>query len=227
MIRSLRSRRPRISCVDVLVAADVHQQVHHLLVGATVQRSLERADGAGDGRVHVRKRRGDHARRERGGVHLVVGMQDQRHVEGAGGLLVGPLARQHVQEVRGVAETRIGLDRIQPAAAAVVARHHRRHLRDQPGGLAEVGLLGVRVLVRVVERVGRDGGAQHLHGGCVTSQHVDHGCGLVRQRTGRGQVGRERLQLVARRAGGRAGSGSTSPRSSSARRGRRRRSRRR
>jgi hypothetical protein len=29
---------------------------------------------------------------ERGGVHLVVGMQDQRHVEGAGSLLVGLLA---------------------------------------------------------------------------------------------------------------------------------------
>ena len=35
----------------------------------------------------------------------MVGVQDQRDVEGAGGLLVGLLAREHVQEVRGVAET--------------------------------------------------------------------------------------------------------------------------
>src|SRR5437773_4470718 len=87
--------------LDVLVASDLGQQVHHLLVGATVQRALEGADGAGDGGVHVGQRGGDHARREGRRVHLVVGVQDQCNVERPRRLLVGPLTGQHPEEVRG------------------------------------------------------------------------------------------------------------------------------
>ena len=44
---------------------------------------LQRADGAGDRRVHVRARARDHARGEGRGVELVLGVEDERGVHGA------------------------------------------------------------------------------------------------------------------------------------------------
>ena len=66
---------------------------------------------ADDRRVDVGERRGRDARRERRRVQLVIGVQHQRHVERARRQAARPLAGQHVQEVRGVAEHRIGLNR--------------------------------------------------------------------------------------------------------------------
>ncbi len=59
------------------------EQAHDAFVGAAVQRSLERADGAGDGRVDVGQGGGDDAGGKGGGVQLVLGVQHQRHVHGA------------------------------------------------------------------------------------------------------------------------------------------------
>ncbi len=77
----------------------VQQQAHDAFVGAAVQRALERADGAGDGGVNVGQGGGDDAGGEGGGVQLVVGVQDQRHVQGPDGGLRGLYAVQHPQEV--------------------------------------------------------------------------------------------------------------------------------
>ena len=52
-------------------------------VGAAVFRAAQRADGAGDAGIDVRAGAGDHARRERGGVELVLGVQIERGVHGA------------------------------------------------------------------------------------------------------------------------------------------------
>ncbi len=121
----------------------------------------------------------------------------------------------------------VGRHRVQPAAATVVPRHHRRHLRDQAGGLGEVGVHGVRILVGIVERVRRHGRSQHLHRLGVIGQHVHHRGGLGRQLAGVGQGRRERLRARPRWADARAESGSTPLRRWNAPRGRRRRTRRR
>ena len=101
---------------------------------------------ADDRRVDVRERRRRHARGERRGVQLVVGVKDQRDVEGPGGEAARPLAGQHVQKIRRVAQHRIGLNRTAAGVQPSERRDDRADLRGQPDRLALVGLR------RVVQR---------------------------------------------------------------------------
>src|SRR5206468_7606841 len=68
--------------------------------------AFERADPGHDRRVQVGQRGGGDARGEGGGVELVVGVKDQRDVEGLGGQLRRLLAAQHAEEVGGQRELR-------------------------------------------------------------------------------------------------------------------------
>ena len=61
---------------------DLDEVVHHGLVGTTVQGTLEGADGTGDRGVDVRGGGGDHATGEGRGVEGVLGVEDQRLIEG-------------------------------------------------------------------------------------------------------------------------------------------------
>ena len=140
---------------------------------------------------------------------------------------VRPLPGEHVEEVGGVGELVVGSDRLEPAAATVVTRDHRRHLGDQPGGLGKVRIDAVRVLVGVVERVRRDGGTQHLHRLGVVGEHVHHRRRLGRQIAGFNQCGREGVELGRGRQVAAQDQEARLPRRSSARRDHRRRSRRR
>ena len=79
--------------VGVLGRADLFGRLHGLLVRAAVQRSLQRADRAGDGAEHVGERRGDDPRRERRRVHRVVGVERERGVERVGVLGIGLVAQ--------------------------------------------------------------------------------------------------------------------------------------
>ena len=119
-----------------------------------------------DRRVDVGERGRRDARGERRRVQLVIGVQDQRDVERARRQAARPLAGQHVEEIRRVAEHRIRLDR--PAAALHPAhrRDERADLRGQPDGLAVVGLRRVvgGVGIVVAER-GRQR-PQRVHARC-------------------------------------------------------------
>ena len=94
---------------DVLHRTDLAQHPQHLLVGAAVQRAVERGDAGGDRRVRVDLGGADRAHRVRRAVLLVVGVKDKQDVEGVlkrrvrlvlelGGL------PHHVEEVPGVRE---------------------------------------------------------------------------------------------------------------------------
>ena len=63
---------------------DLEEHVHDRFIRAAVQRTLESADGAGYGGVDIGKRRSDDARGKGGRVELMVCMQDERDVHGAG-----------------------------------------------------------------------------------------------------------------------------------------------
>ena len=67
--------------LGVLGRADLLQDLPRLLVGPAVERALERADRRDDPRIDVRERRDRHPGRERRGVQLVLGVEDQREVE--------------------------------------------------------------------------------------------------------------------------------------------------
>src|SRR5205823_5724892 len=86
------------------------EEVHSGLVGSAVERAFESADGTGDGGVDVGESGGDDAGGEGAGVELVVGVEDEGDVEGAGGGVGGLLAVEHPEEVGRVREFGIGFD---------------------------------------------------------------------------------------------------------------------
>jgi hypothetical protein len=144
-----------------------------IVIGSAVQRPLERADRRGDGGVQVgHGPRGD-AGRERRGVETVVELQDHGDVESPR-LQLGRLARvEHPQEVRGVAERRIGSDRLEPLADALVRADDGRHARGETRALPEVRLAGRFVQVGIADRHGRDRGAQQVHRRGIASVTLD------------------------------------------------------
>src|SRR6202051_4623058 len=77
-------------------------------VGSAVERAFECTDGAGDGGVDVGEGGCDDACGEGAGVELVVGVEDEGDVEGAGGGVGWLFAVEHPEEVGGVREFGIG-----------------------------------------------------------------------------------------------------------------------
>jgi hypothetical protein len=135
--------------------ADRVQHPQHGFVGAAVERPVERGGGAGQGRIRVGLRAADAAHRARAAVLLVVGVQDEQHVERPlehGVRLVLQLGHpeQHVQEVAGEAQVVVRID-VGPADAVPVGvGRDAGDLRDQapdlqPADVLVVYLLGVRV----------------------------------------------------------------------------------
>ena len=144
---------------DVVDRADLLQHPQHGFVRAAVQRTVERRGGAGQRRVRIDVRAADVAHRARRAVLLVIGVQDEQHVE-------RPLERrvrlvlqlghleQHVQEVAGEAQVVVGIDVRAADAVAVGIGGNRRHLRDQPVDLLLARLL-VEDLLAVRDRTSR------------------------------------------------------------------------
>ena len=106
----------------------------------------------------------------------MLGVQDHRDVEGVRVTLARALAVQHREEVLGVGERRVGCDRLEALAAPVVARDHRRQLRDQ----LHRSRLGER----------RDRGAEYLHRRGARGLAVDRLGGLGGQLALLGQLAR-------------------------------------
>ena len=152
----------------VLDVADLVEHAQDGLVGAAVQRAVERRDAGRDGRERVDVRRADAANGARRAVLLVVGVQDQQDLERAlqhrVRLVAAADLERHVDEVADVVEVVAREDVRQPARVAEDERGDRRELRHQPHAL-QVAVLGVGDLLRVrVERRERaDRAEQHPH----------------------------------------------------------------
>ncbi len=161
-----------------------------------MQRALQRADAADDRRVDVGERGRSDSRRKRGRVQLVVGVQDQRAVEGADRERVGPLPGELVEEVRGKTHHRIGVDRPQVLLHAPDGRDQGPDLRRETDGLPVVRRRRIVGGIAVVVRQGRRQRAQRVHrlARRQLTQQPDHAVG---QRTRRGEL---RLQLAQLRA---------------------------
>ena len=142
------------------------EELHGGLVGAAVEGTLEGADGAGDGGVHVRQGGGDDARGKGAGVELVIGVQDEGDVEGVLVAVCGGLfAVEHPEKVAGVGEGGVGLDDGLALADAIEEGDDHADLGGEAEALAEIGGVGGVFFVGVVEGGERDGGAEDLHGG--------------------------------------------------------------
>ena len=150
-------------------AADFLQHAQHRFVGAAVERAVERGRGAGQRRERIDVRAADRAHRAGRAVLLVIGVQDEQHVEGAFELRVRLVLHlghleQHVQEVAGEAEVVVGID-VGPADAVAIGEGgDGRRFRDQP-----VDLLAPRfgiedlLAVRIEGRHRADGADEHAH----------------------------------------------------------------
>ena len=165
------------------------EEAHGGLVGSAVEGTFEGSDGTGDSGVDVGEGGGDDARGEGAGVELVVGVEDERDVEGSGGGLGGLFAVEHPEEVGSVREGGISIDDGLTFADAVEDGDDHGDLGCQAEGLADVGVVGAVGLVGVVDAEERDGGAEDLHGrrvGGDAAEEVDDlgielaGCGEMR-----------------------------------------------
>ena len=105
--------------IDAVERADFLQHFDDPLVGAAVERPLQGADRAGDGRIHVAQRRDGHAGAEGGGVHAVVGVQHVTHVQRVDFLLRGLFAVDEVEEIGRFAQGRIGREQALALTVAV------------------------------------------------------------------------------------------------------------
>ena len=150
-------------CVHFVLAADFLEHVDDTLVRAAVQRTFERADGAGDGGIHVAQRGDGDACAERRGVHAVVGVQDVGDIECLFHVGARCFAIQQVEKVCGLAE--VFADRRQVLAhprAVVICGNDSDACGDAHGALA-VAIHGRVVHVRVVNAEHRDSGADDVH----------------------------------------------------------------
>ena len=139
---------------NVLHRADLGQHPQHRFVGAAVQRTVERRRRAGHRRIRIDVRAADAAHRVGAAVLLVIGVQDEQHVERALEHRVDLILQlghpeQHVQEVAGEAEIVVGIDVGTADAVAVGVGGDRRHLGDEA-----VNLLLARLLVEDLLGVG-------------------------------------------------------------------------
>ncbi len=154
---------------DVLDRLDPAQHPQHRLVGAAVQRAVERGDAGGDRRVGIDLRGADRAHGVGRAVLLVVGVEDEEHVERLRQARIGLVLElghleHHREEVLGVGEVVVRVDVGQAPVVAVGERGERRHLGDHPDR-RHVALLVVVELLRVRVEGGEraDAGQQHPH----------------------------------------------------------------
>ena len=157
-------------------ALDPLQHPQHGLVGAAVQRPVERGDARRHGGVRVDLRGADRADRGGRAVLLVIGVEDEEDVERAlqpGVRLVLELGHlvEHRQEVAGVAQVVVRIDVRLPRVVAEREGGQRRHLGDQADDL---DVAARRVLdprgVGIERGEGADRRQQHAHGVGVVAE---------------------------------------------------------
>ena len=161
--------------LDVGLVTDCLEHLEHGAVGAAVERPLERADGRGDGGVHVAHGGGGHDRREGGGVHLVLGVEGHGDVEDVRRELAGLLAGEGPEEVGGVVEVVARGHDVEPLALAVEGSDDGRHAGGEARGRPLELLLGEVVGLGVERTEGGDADLEAAHGKGFTGELGDQG----------------------------------------------------
>ena len=140
---------------DVRLRANLEQHAEDGLVRAAVERAVEGRDRAGGRAVRVDFRGSDRTHRVRRAVLLVVGVQDEQHLERPLEHRVRHVfhfgrAVHHLQEVAAVREVVVRVGVRETDRVAVRERRESGHLRDEahdllPAGLGLMDVLGLRV----------------------------------------------------------------------------------
>ena len=133
----------------VSAVADRLQHLDHLLVRAAVKRPRQGVDAGRDGGEQAGAGTADHADRRGGAVLLVVGVQDEQHVQGPGQdrrrlVVLARDGEHHVQEVLRVAEVVLRVDEGLADRLLVGERGDGRQLGDETDDVqVDVLFLGV------------------------------------------------------------------------------------
>ena len=152
----------------VLLRPDLVEHPQHRLVGAAVERAVERRDPGRDGGERVDVRRPDPADGARRAVLLVVGVEDEQDLERPlqdGVRLVPPAdLERHVDEVADVVQVVARQDVREAVRVPEDVGGDGRQLRHQANALEVAPVRIVDVLgVRVEGRQGADRSEQHPH----------------------------------------------------------------
>ena len=94
----------------------------------------------------------------------MLGVEDERDVHHLGGDLAGLLAAHAPEQVGGMCEGRVRLDRSLTIERHLVHTNASRDLREQPHGLSEFSFGTVVLTLNIVVRKKRHGSAENTHG---------------------------------------------------------------
>ena len=144
-------------------AADFFEHVEDLFVGSAMQWSGKRADRRADNRVRIGQRRAGNPAAKSGGIHRVLGMQNQacvQHLAYGGRRFT---LEQHPVEVGGVIEVVARGDRVIAVPEPVKGSDDGWHFRDEANDRLPVAL-GVHHVASRVEHAHRShAGLQGVH----------------------------------------------------------------
>ena len=185
--------------LDVGLVADGLKHLEDGAVGSAVEGPLERADGGGDGGVHVAHGGGGDNGREGGSVHLVLGVERHGDVEDTRRKLGGLFADEGPEEVGGVVEIVARGDDVEALALAVEGSDDGGHARGEARGRPLELFLGEVVGLGVESAEGGDADLEGAHGLGRADEFGDEGAVEV----GEGAFDdQERLELIELLPGG-------------------------
>ena len=187
------------------VGVDLGEHLQDGLVGPAVQRPEQRVDAGRDAGEHVGVRGAHQPDRGRRAVLLVVGVQDEQHVQGAHDQGVGLVgggghAERQAQEVLGEGLGVVWVEERLADGLLVGVGRDRGQLGQEPNG-RDVHLVGIEGIQRVLveRRQCRDRRAQHRHRVGVAREPVEEPAEVLVEHRVRLDVGLELLELVGRR----------------------------
>ena len=164
---------------DAPYGADLLEHAQHGLVGAAVERAVERGARASDGGVGVGVGAADGAHGVRAAVLLVVGVEDEEDVQRPLEYRVGFVDGlrhlvEHVEQVAAEAQFVVGVDEWLAEAVAVGEGGERWHLSDEARGL-ELPVLFVEdvIRLRVEGGEGSDRADEHAHRVGIVAEAID------------------------------------------------------
>ena len=159
--------------VHLVERADFLEHFDDALVGAAVQRAFERADGAGDGGIHVAQRGDGDAGAEGGGVHAVVGMQHVAQVQRCSFSADGFSPSIRYRKFAASPSEGSGSSRLLALPDAMKIGGDDGNSRDEPDGLLPLRVHGIVVAVRVEAAQGGNSRADGVHRRRVLGQRLD------------------------------------------------------
>ena len=143
--------------------ADLFRHLHHVFRGATVRGARQSGNCRRDRGVQVGLGADHNARRERGGIRSMLGMQDEVAVDELRGVATRLGSRKHPQQVGRMRKPAVGGYRFESLADARMRGDDHGDLRGQADALTQRSLARDVGDLRIERRERGGGGAQHVH----------------------------------------------------------------